>query len=906
MLSAFAQGMDGVMGFATYADLGLQGVTGGGSGDIMYVSSRTEFEAAMGDDTPRTVILTSSIEGYGKLGGNDEVNIGSNKTLLAQTPDVVIDGINIVASSKQNIIIRNITLKNGKPDGLTFKNCHHVWIDHCDLSSGDDGLLDFTLGSSYMTVSYCKIHHHNKVSLCNSGTQHFEDIGRQRVTYHHNYWYDNTQRNPRIGYGLGHVFNNYYERISSYCIGYHSHAKVLSENNYFAKTAKNPLNSMYSSDPTWITYAEARDRGSYVESGSIGTQQGTVFEPSDYYDYTFALDAAAGLKTSVPASTGPIPSLCDEPILFPGNGAINVVSTTRLLCSNIPGATLQGIRIAEGTDPAALAAANLQKAENVNLRPSTRYLWQAVYSKGGVEVLSPVYHFRTASLLATKPYPADGEKHANLREAVAEQAFNGNMKLRWAPSFSAENYKVELWAEGGEKKTFTTTAGSVSDGVDVGFLRHNVDYHWTVTPLGKNGEPLATPAEWTFTSSAATISMGNTSDLNIRLTDFTRNSNAWKQYFGSTVKNYDEEVIKVDSVIIADAGPGCVMAVYDDDKPRRVEFTVTYRNKEATASNSGKSYFALYVNDEQVEWWSGYQAKMEFYNRVLGKHVTLHKGDEVRLEFYTTVQSSNYTQLALLKIAETDDDDFQPENPLPDPSQTTYDDPFAESWWPNVTTFHSPTPASADKDYEIVYLPGYETATKGIYALNDAATAAWVDGRFKINNRTIYSPEKDDMKTTKTQAGIVCGENSTMVDGNKYRGIISMSVENTSLMRCYISGSSSYFDRMQVTVIPVGEEGGQFTIYSTKQILKNQPDCFDIKLDPSQRYRLMFDSEKSNAMFLGAVRLYTASATSLSLPAVEDIGAAPTAAALYNLSGQQVTAGYKGIVISNGIKIHNR
>ena len=86
-----------------------------------------------------------------------------------------------------------------------------------------------------------------EVALANGGTQHFEDIGKERITYHHNWFYQTTERNPRVGYGKAHVFNNYYTNNTLYCVGYHSQASVLIESNFFLNTVA-PLNQMYSAN----------------------------------------------------------------------------------------------------------------------------------------------------------------------------------------------------------------------------------------------------------------------------------------------------------------------------------------------------------------------------------------------------------------------------------------------------------------------------------------------------------------------------------------------------------------------------------------------------------------------------------------------------------------------------------
>jgi pectate lyase len=69
---------------------------------------------------------------------------------------------------------------------------HHVWIDHNDLAQGFDGLIDIKRGSSYITVSWDHTRHHTKNMLLGHDDGNSPpDVGRLKVTYHHN-WLDNT------------------------------------------------------------------------------------------------------------------------------------------------------------------------------------------------------------------------------------------------------------------------------------------------------------------------------------------------------------------------------------------------------------------------------------------------------------------------------------------------------------------------------------------------------------------------------------------------------------------------------------------------------------------------------------------------------------------------------------------
>ena len=201
------------------------------------------------------------------------------------------------------IIIRNIRLTRGRIDGVAFHNCHHVWVDHCDFSNSYDGLLDITNGSDFVTVSWVKLHDHNKVSITNSGTCHYEDYNKERVTFAHCMFNNHTQRNPRIGYGKMHIYNSYWENIKLYCIGFHSQAQVLSENNYFSPTARHPFCNQYTDQLPYCGYLT--DKGSYFANGNPGRSHNRPFtdisySPLDYYEYSFDLDSAEDVAKNMP------------------------------------------------------------------------------------------------------------------------------------------------------------------------------------------------------------------------------------------------------------------------------------------------------------------------------------------------------------------------------------------------------------------------------------------------------------------------------------------------------------------------------------------------------------------------------------------------------------------------------
>ncbi|MET8353644.1 MULTISPECIES: pectate lyase family protein [unclassified Micromonospora] len=84
-------------------------------------------------------------------------------------------------------------------------------IDCNDLSDGYDRLLDIKRESDFIMVSWNHFHHHSKSALVGHSDNYPADLGKLRVTYHHNFFDGTDQRHPRVRFAdLVHVLNNYY------------------------------------------------------------------------------------------------------------------------------------------------------------------------------------------------------------------------------------------------------------------------------------------------------------------------------------------------------------------------------------------------------------------------------------------------------------------------------------------------------------------------------------------------------------------------------------------------------------------------------------------------------------------------------------------------------------------------
>ena len=105
-----------------------------------------------------------------------------------------------------------------------------------------DGLVDITNASDRVTVSWNRFLKHDKVMLIGSSDNAPADVGRLRVTLHHNHFENVVQRAPRVRYGQVHVYNNYYvipdDAVHGYSWGVGVQplpvaSGIFAENNFF-------------------------------------------------------------------------------------------------------------------------------------------------------------------------------------------------------------------------------------------------------------------------------------------------------------------------------------------------------------------------------------------------------------------------------------------------------------------------------------------------------------------------------------------------------------------------------------------------------------------------------------------------------------------------------------------------
>lgn len=626
---------DGIVGFVNYNDLGLQGVTGGMDGEIVHVSTYSDLKAYCGSSLPYTIIIDASIDGGGKNDVTDNMSVKSNKTIIAKK-GVTLDGICLDVKSQQNIILRNITLTHGKPDGMAFRTCHHIWVDHCDLSTCDDGLLDFTIGSSYLTVSWSAFHDHDKVSLSCSGTQHYEDIDKNRVTYHHNHYYNGTQRNPRIGYGLGHLWNNYwnhnvYNGASNYCVGYFNGARVLVENSYFTDVNK-PFNNMYGVYEYDSSWAQLESRGNVFGSNVTGDRTGTgkSFNVNDYYDYDFSMQDASTVNDDMLAKVGPQDWVVDDIYGFPGNGTIDMTNLSQLKWSAAENATNYELLLGTDKDHLQSVQSGSKRTYDLpTLSASTTYFWKVKTTlQGGNTIETALWRFTTGAEKATKPTPADGDTgyqvyqaypHGVTMEGKGCIATEAGM-LSWVSAVDAKKYMVYIApvADGVAEEMKLAGEVTVNKFVPSEPLKLGTKYLWRVD-IEKNDGTTVEGDVWSFCSGQKLITEGKTETESMLM--YGQTFLEWEN--GSVNWGYKASG---DFVTTGEAGTGTLAGTYNGNNAI-CKVTYCYFDEK-----QGQGIFQLRVNNKKIGQFTANLntnklAEQSFDN------VTLLKGDQIACDF---------------------------------------------------------------------------------------------------------------------------------------------------------------------------------------------------------------------------------------------------------------------------------
>jgi len=307
-----------MLGFAAVGGDGADGgvgeaTTGGALGMVVPVSDvgalTTELQRPAAE--PRIIMLTGMLPLTTPIKVTLDRDVrGGNKTLIGVGADSGLTGAGLDLSYSDNLIIQNIKIAKAaaeEGDAITLLSSHHVWIDHCDLSSdradttsGYDGLVDVTHGSSFITISWTVLHDHKDTSLVG----HTADPAQQpedsalRVTYHHNL-FSKIGSGPRVRWGIAHVANNLFRDVTTFGVVSSSEAYVFVEKNMFGKDVTAPILTTYQDDVP----------GTMIEMGNIFPPNAPIdiMRPAitpDPLPYSYTPDRPDSVSTLVSSCAG--------------------------------------------------------------------------------------------------------------------------------------------------------------------------------------------------------------------------------------------------------------------------------------------------------------------------------------------------------------------------------------------------------------------------------------------------------------------------------------------------------------------------------------------------------------------------------------------------------------------------
>ena len=306
-----------VRGFDTMEAL----ITGGAGAlpeNVHTVTNAAEFVAALaavraaGAPSIINVAGTVSYEDWVAAGQNGrEASISSSMrdlSIIGVGTQGLLDGVGLAVQG-ENVIIQNLTVRYVLArDAIQVNNGRYVKIDHCTLYNEPfninpdkdkfDELISIKNDAMYVIVSWNEIYNTHKTILVgsNDGVDALPD---RKVIFHHNWFHDGGSRHPLYRGGYAHVYNNYFEDISS-AINVRTNAKMLIENNYFSNVdgaigywfdTTNPAGGYEVNNNIFVNVGGDKPTTSTID---------IVFDG----DYQYTLDAVGDVPAIVTAGAG--------------------------------------------------------------------------------------------------------------------------------------------------------------------------------------------------------------------------------------------------------------------------------------------------------------------------------------------------------------------------------------------------------------------------------------------------------------------------------------------------------------------------------------------------------------------------------------------------------------------------
>jgi pectate lyase len=364
------------------------------------------------DDAYREVQIKEFTKGITILGAN-----GSSANF----------GITIIKSG--NVVVRNMKIgalggANNDADMIRIDTSSNVLIDHNELfavnnecnGSPDSDLtfesaLDIKKDSHNITVSYNFIHDSKKVGL--DGSSSTDIAGGREITYHHNIYQNVNARLPLQRGGWTHMYNNFYDNITSSGINVRQGGYSLIESNWF-QNSLNPVTCRYDSSNCgfWdLRNNNIRNPGDFATYNITWTEGGTI----DATNWT----TTAPFPISIPYSYSPATAQCVKDKLTQYAGvAKNNAQLAASACGTATSSSSVAATSSSKSSSSVAATSSSSKSSSSVAATSSSSKSSSSASKSSSSVSAPV-------LGGTGDYPTGFSKCADLGETCSVDSGDG-------------------------------------------------------------------------------------------------------------------------------------------------------------------------------------------------------------------------------------------------------------------------------------------------------------------------------------------------------------------------------------------------------------------------------------------------------------------------------------------------
>ncbi|MGN1373535.1 MAG: hypothetical protein ACI4VK_05795 [Candidatus Coproplasma sp.] len=253
---------------------------------------------------------------YDTIWNNCPIKNASNVTLEGIGEDARIFQWGLTWQYCNSIEVRNLTFEDYTEDACSFEgsvasttvdgfNSKRIWLHHNTFEEGinywdlsaeqdkheGDGATDFKQ-LSYLTSSY-NVHHNNHKTGLVGGS---DSTLTACVTFHHNYYNNNTSRLPLGRQANMHMYNNYYYKSTGTNMSIRAGAYAFIENCYF-EDCKTPIEIKTGDSKTGAVklYQNVFSGTNYTANSYIYevTDRTKAVENDNIYNKTFDTDSSA-------------------------------------------------------------------------------------------------------------------------------------------------------------------------------------------------------------------------------------------------------------------------------------------------------------------------------------------------------------------------------------------------------------------------------------------------------------------------------------------------------------------------------------------------------------------------------------------------------------------------------------